>query len=430
MSIKKRYLTVAIAASISSFNVQAAGFQLNSQSATGLGRAFSGDAVIADNASVMAKNAAAMSLFDSPTLSLGVIAIDSEIDVKNTSVTTLTPVGPASFPVDDAAIGGMSYIPNIYYIHPINDQLAIGAALYSNFGTLTEFPNGYSGNLPGPLSGSADVYGGTTEVKSINLGLSASYRLNKQLSLGAGIDVIYGSGKFTRGRGLSPLPSSVTGTSDLVDIDADGFALGFNLGSVFEVDDNNRFGLTYRFSPTLEAEGDITYIPNARVGKPYDLSGEKLKMPLPDMAEFSGFHKLNDKFAVHYSVQWIGWSSFDKLETTGGTVIKEYEWQDGWHYAIGGTYYLNNKWTLRAGYMYDTSAQDQLTSISVPDSDRNWISGGFTYHLDSKSNIDFGLTYLMGKDVNVNESTTGAPTLTATTKANAWLYGIQYSQSF
>ncbi|WP_462053347.1 outer membrane protein transport protein, partial [Vibrio cholerae] len=73
-----------------------------------------------------------------------------------------------------------------------------------------------------------------------------------------------------------------------------------------------------------------------------------------------------------------------------------YQWQDGWHYSIGGTYYLNRDWTLRAGYMYDTSAQDKITSISVPDSDRQWLSAGFTYHIDDKSNIDLGLTYLMG----------------------------------
>ncbi|WP_218758218.1 outer membrane protein transport protein, partial [Vibrio parahaemolyticus] len=61
---------------------------------------------------------------------------------------------------------------------------------------------------------------------------------------------------------------------------------------------------------------------------------------------------------------------------------KDYQWQDGWHYAIGGTYYMNSDWTLRAGYMYDTSAQDNLTSISVPDSDRQWFSTGFSYHID------------------------------------------------
>ena len=60
-----------------------------------------------------------------------------------------------------------------------------------------------------------------------------------------------------------------------------------------------------------------------------------------------------------------------------------------WHYAIGGTYYLNRDWTLRAGYMYDTSAQDDnVTSISVPDSDRQWFSAGFTYHInDTASNM-------------------------------------------
>jgi long-chain fatty acid transport protein len=146
------------------------------------------------------------------------------------------------------------------------------------------------------------------------------------------------------------------------------------------------------------------------------------------MAEFSGFHKIQDtKFAVHYSLQWIGWSVFDKIETNNNVTVKDYEWKDGYHAAIGGTYYLNDAWTLRAGYMYDTAAQDQLTSISVPDSDRQWLSAGIGYAFKKHHTVDFGFTYLMGKDVSVSESE-GA--LTATTKANAILAGIQYSYSF
>jgi long-chain fatty acid transport protein len=91
--------------------------------------------------------------------------------------------------------------------------------------------------------------------------------------------------------------------------------------------------------------------------------------------------------------------------------------------------------------MYDTSAQDELTSISVPDSDRNWFSAGFTYNLTAKSNIDFGFTYLLGKDVDVKESQDfskpkGLPAgtlvsnLNATTHADAILMGLQYSQTF
>ncbi|MCG7585108.1 outer membrane protein transport protein [Photobacterium sp. OFAV2-7] len=421
---KKRLFTksvVAVAITMASQQALAAGFQLNAQSATGLGRAFAGDAVIADNASAMARNAAAMSLFDAPAISLGINAIDTDIDVKNAKYTSLNPA--LSGDLDDQSVGDVSYVPNIYYIHPINDKWAVGAGIYSNFGTKTEFSSDYRAN----------EYGGMTDVKSINFALSASYRINQQWSVGGGLDVIYGSGKLQRTNQFieGTLESATNVSGPLLDVDADGVALGWNIGTVYELNDNNRFGLSYRYSPELEAEGDMYYQPGGG-----DIGNEKLKMPLPDMAEFSGFHKLNDKFAVHYSVQWIGWSAFDKLETTGSKVLNTYEWQDGWHYALGGTYYLNNDWTLRTGYMYDTSAQDEITSISVPDSDRQWFSAGFTYHIDSKSNIDFGLTYLVGEDVSVNENTASPipgvdiSSISATTHANALLYGIQYSRSF
>jgi len=421
---KKRLFTksvVAVAITMASQQALAAGFQLNAQSATGLGRAFAGDAVIADNASAMARNAAAMSLFDAPAISLGINVIDTDIEVKNAQYTNA--VSQQSGPIGDQSVGDTSYAPNIYYIHPINDKWAVGAGIYSNFGTKTEFSDDYAAN----------EYGGMTDVKSINFALSASYRINQQWSVGGGLDVIYGSGKLKRSDKFieGAIEKKTTVSGPLLDVDADGFALGWNIGTVYELNDDNRFGLSYRYSPELEAEGDMHYQPGGG-----NISNEKLKIPLPDMAEFSGFHKLNDKFAVHYSVQWIGWSTFDKLETSGNKELNNYEWKDGWHYALGGTYYLNNDWTLRTGYMYDTSAQDEVTSISVPDSDRQWFSGGFTYHIDSKSNIDFGLTYLMGEDVTASESTPNPfgpgniSTVTATTRANALLYGIQYSRSF
>ncbi|ELI6446776.1 outer membrane protein transport protein [Photobacterium damselae] len=414
---KKRLFTktlVAAAVTIASQQAMAAGFQLNAQSATGLGRAFAGDGVIADNASTMAKNPASMALFDAPALSLGVIAIDTDVKVKNATYTSL--MGPNALP--DEQIGGTSFAPNIYYIHPLNEKWTVGAGLYSNFGTKTEFSNDYVAN----------EYGGLTDVKSVNLALSAAFRVNEHWSLGGGLDVIYGSGKLERSNKiLGPIINKDPKNTSLLKADADGVALGFNLGTVYELNENNRFGLSYRYSPTLEAKGDIKYLGN-------NLGNQKLKMPLPDMAEFSGFNKLNDKFAVHYSIQWIRWSEFDVLETTGGTFSKPYDWQDGWHYSIGGTYYLNDTWTLRAGYMHDTSAQDEQTSISVPDSARNWFSGGFSYHLDPKSSIDFGVTYLVGEDVKADENTIihGKPisSITATTRANAWLYGIQYNRSF
>ncbi|CDT84754.1 outer membrane protein transport protein [Vibrio splendidus] len=411
---KKSLLAVTI--TLASSQAMAAGFQLNAQSATGIGRAFAGDAVIADNASVMARNPAAMALFDKTELSLGFETITSMIEVKDTSYNTLGGAMPVDS-VDD--VGDTSVAPNIHLIVPVNEKFAWGVNAYSNFGTKTEFSDDYL----------ASEYGGLTDVMSINFGLAGSYRLNDQWSFGAGLDLIYGEGTMKRTAGIGF--GQAAGTS-LLDVDgATGWAVGFNVGTVYELDENNRFGFSYRYSPEFTAEDD---------------NGQEITLPLPDMAEFSGFHKIEDtKFAVHYSVQWIGWSAFDSIDfenldptqstlayaLSGGTGAyqKDYKWQDGWHYAIGGTYYLNTDWTLRAGYMYDTSAQDSLTSISVPDSDRQWFSAGFTYHINTDSNVDFGFTYLLGDDTKVEESL-GATSVSATTHADAILLGLQYSRSF
>lgn len=404
---KKSLLAVTV--TLATQQAFAAGFQLNAQSATGLGRAFAGDAVIADNAAVMSRNPAAMALFDEMALSLGFETIITDIKVKDATYKSLpgTPFEKSSNANYDDA-GGTSVAPNIHLIVPVNEQFAWGVNAYSNFGTRTDFGSNYAGG----------EYGGETEILSVNLGVSGSYRIDNQWSIGAGLDLIYGQG--TLKRSLSP----TLGGSKVVDINkADGFGVGFNVGTVYELDENNRFGLSYRYSPEITAKD----------------GNKEVKLPLPDLAEFSGYHRIeNTAFAVHYSIQYIGWSAFDKLEFKNQSINeKPYQWQDGWHYSIGGTYYLNRDWTLRAGYMYDTSAQDKITSISVPDSDRQWLSAGFTYHIDDKSNIDLGLTYLMGKDVKVNEQTknplnpsTNLSSISGTTHADAILFGLQYSRTF
>ena len=414
MNKKRLFQKTVLAAAITLTTQQAvaAGFQLNAQSATGLGRAFAGDAVIADNASVMARNPAAMALFDEMSMSLGFVMIDSQIEVKDAKYTQTNLVGPGvsySSSSNYSEAGDTSFAPNIHLVVPVNDKLAWGVNLYSNFGTKTEFDDSFK----------ASEYGGLTDVKSMNLGTSLSYRLNEQWSIGGGLDLIYGQGKLKRSLNVyHPVSGSVITSKSAVDADADGFAVGFNIGTVYELDEDNRFGASYRYSPELEADGTVN-------GK-----DDTLLMPLPDMAEISGYHRLDPKYAVHYSVQWIGWSSFDTLDTKNLGTLNTYKWQNGMHYSIGGTYYLDQSWELRAGYMYDTSAQDQVTSISVPDSDRQWFSAGFSYHIDSKSTVDFGATYLLGEDVSVSESTPGVSSITATTRANAVLLGLQYSRSF
>ena len=58
--------------------VNAAAFQLAEVSTSGLGRAYAGEAAIADNAAVVATNPALMSLFKTNQFSVGGVYVDSK----------------------------------------------------------------------------------------------------------------------------------------------------------------------------------------------------------------------------------------------------------------------------------------------------------------------------------------------------------------
>jgi len=413
--VSNQYFKKTLVSSVFLFlssQVYASGFQIHSQSATGIGRAFAGDAVIADNASVMARNAAAMSLFDKTSLSLGLNFIKADISVKNASYDQNIFGYQGDSNYKDA--GGIAYIPNIHIIFPLNDRFAVGFDIYSNFASGTNFDNSFT----------ASEIGGKTNISSINLGLALSYRINSQWSIGGGLDVIYGTGEVQRAINVYAPDGTIVASPKVLEIDTDGFGLGYNLGSVFELDENNRFGLSYHFSPRLKTKGDIYFSQPTSVN-------DTLYMNLPDTVEFSGYHRIkNTKYAAHYSVQWTGWSTFDALDSTEHGKIGEYRWNDTYRFALGGSYYLSRTWTLRAGYMYDQSAQKEITSVSVPDSDRDFFSSGFTYHFSENANIDFGATYLLGRDVEVKEDIQGISSFTGTSRVNAILLALQYSYQY
>lgn len=409
---------IAVSVALASTQTLAAGFQLNSQSATGLGRAFAGDAIIADNASVLSRNPAAMALFEKSALSVGVAVADVQIDVKDVKYAT-TDLGS----IDDA--GSTKLIPNFYYIHPIDDKFAVGFAAFSNFGTGTD-TSSLAKKIPvtaNPLAniGIHDLLG-ETEVTTVNFNTSVSYRINDMFSVGAGIDAIYGEGLLKRN--IPTIPN----LAGPVDIEADGWGFGGIVGAAIELDPNNRFGLSYRFSPTMNVKGDIAVPP--ALGKDYS----SLDVPLADVFQFAGFHQVNPKFAVHYTAQFTQWGNFHQISLKDGTLdsvaLKEYKWKDSWLFSFGGTYTINDQFSVRAGYMHDQGVVNELSSLSIPDSDRNWFTAGVNYKLNAHHSLDFGIALVKGEEVDLVEKSLVAGLASATTQSGATYYSVQYNYQF
>ncbi len=427
MMTKFNKTLLAAAVTLASTQSMAAGFQLNSQSATGIGRAMAGDAIIADNASVLARNPAAMALFDETAISVGMTYADINVEVSDVQYDTMLGGTNHLGSLDNAAENKV--IPNFYYINPVNEKIAFGFAAFSNYGTgtdLGELNNNQDFNTPIDLLGN-------TEVVTINLNASMSYRINDSLSLGLGLDIIQGSGTLTRSGDLTLAPGMDPIALNLVDVDADGWAVGGIIGLAYEINENHRFGFSYRFSPEMKASGDISY--NANPLTPAE-NFDEIEIPMADIAQFAGFHQLTEKFAVHYTAQWTQWSTFDHIGLVDGdkgsseAILKEYNWKDSWFLSFGATYDINENWTVRAGIANDQGVVGEVSSLSIPDSDRIWYSAGFTYNINQNSSLDFGYTLVDGEKVHVLEQSALVGEVSAYTESGANYFSLQYNYNF
>lgn len=440
---------LATAMLLAAGGANAAAFQLAEVSTSGLGRAYAGEAAIADNAAVIATNPALMTVFKRAQFSAGGVYIDSKVDMRGDVVTKINNIvgkdqnGSAS----KNDVVPEAFIPNLYFVTPVNDKLALGAGMNVNFGLKSEYGRGYD----------AGLFGGETKLSTINLNFSGAYRVTQGLSVGLGLNAVHAKAKLDRTAGilkktadtitqgklgtvvpqLNKIPAYLTSTDksvvQLQDKSAWGF--GWNAGVMYQFNENNRMGLAYHSAVDIDFT-DYTAT-SLKAGK----SGEEssLTLRLPDYLEFSGLHQVTNRFAIHYSYKYTHWSHLNKLyaRTNDGKTAfeKELQYSNSSRVAFGGTYDIDDKLTLRAGVAYDQAASRHYRSASIPDTDRTWYSLGATYKFTPHFSVDFGYAYLKGKKVNFKEEEKLADkqlitTANYTSKAHANLYGLNLNYSF
>lgn len=451
---------LATAMLLAAGGANAAAFQLAEVSTSGLGRAYAGEAAIADNASVVATNPALMSLFKTAQFSTGGVYVDSRInmngDVNSSAIISdkmrSTKYGSAS---QRNVVPG-AFVPNLYFVAPVNDKFALGAGMNVNFGLKSEYDDSYD----------AGIFGGKTDLTAINLNLSGAYRVTEGLSLGVGVNAVYAKAQVERNAGIivdTVNDDQITGalttqpeplknlsyyltpkdkSKSVVSLqDRAAWGFGWNAGVMYQFNEANRIGLAYHSKVDIDFTDRTATSLEANVIK----AGKKgdLTLALPDYLELSGFHQLTDKLAVHYSYKYTHWSRLTKLnasfEDGKKAFDKELQYSNNSRVALGASYNLDEKLTLRAGIAYDQAASRHQRSAAIPDTDRTWYSLGATYKFTPNLSVDLGYAYLKGKKVHFKEvKEIGAEngTLTVNTTANytsqahANLYGLNLNYSF
>lgn len=187
---------LATAMLLAAGGANAAAFQLAEVSTSGLGRAYAGEAAIADNASVVATNPALMSLFKTNQFSVGGVYVDSRINM-NGDVDSYAIISDSIKVTNDGSASARNvvpgaFVPNLYFVAPVNDKFALGAGMNVNFGLKSEYDDSYD----------AGVFGGKTDLTAINLNLSGAYRVTEGLSLGLGVNAVYAKAQVERNAGL------------------------------------------------------------------------------------------------------------------------------------------------------------------------------------------------------------------------------------
>ena len=406
----------------------AAGFALLEQNASGAGVAYAGKAAIGEDASAAWFNPASMSRLKERQVVLGGHYIDLNGEVNNEGSTAAPgrPLGSST-----GEFGDEGYIPNFHLVVPFNARINFGLSVATPFGLKTDFQPDWYGRFQGV----------TSDIKSVNINPSASFKVNEQWSVGAGVSAQKLDAKLTSQVNYAPFG----GTEGLTTIAGDGWGYGFNVGVMGQITAATRVGVAYRSAIEQDLEGNVTFDNVApAVAALFANSELNAKIRLPASLSISSVTELNPKWQLLTDATWTEWSTIQKLDFqrqnapagAAPLTVQDYEWKNSWRFAVGGIYKYSDTINLKAGIAYDiTPVPDERRKVRLPDEDRITFAVGSQYKFDKATTFDVAFQYVMPDKAKI-DSTEGNPAagqqtrVLGTAEGDAFILSGQVSYKF
>ncbi len=463
MKKTKVYLLAVSSLLMTAGNVNASGFALIEQSASGLGNAYAGGAAAAEDATTVFFNPAGMVLlkgqqlvsvlhYISPAASFG------KETARNVAGTSLS--GGES---GDAGVA--TPVPNIYYAARLNSDLAVGLGISTPFGLTTEYDNTWVGRYHAVKS----------EMMTININPSVAYKINNRFSVGAGFNAQYlkaelssmidfglaaysrllSTGQNAQATALATAGALSNTRADIFGVlKGDSWGYGYNVGALFTPSESTRFGIAYRSQIKHSLKGDATFSPrdssylsalglSATAGAMFANQTIASSITLPASLSVSAYHRINPSWAIMADASWTQWSSFDKLiinfdgSLKNSPSITTESWRDTWRLSAGASYTPMPKLVVRTGFAFDqTPVPDaEHRTPRIPDNDRYWMAIGAGYAFSDTMGADIGYAHLFVTDAKINKSSTtpedsGRGTLVGTYKDSVDIISAQLKVNF
>ena len=401
-------IPLAVAVSLWSDSASASAFQLKENSTKALGRAFAGAGAAPGDYAVVVNNPAAMiGLPQGFQGDLTVIQFKSEFSGNGRDA-----LGRPLSGGDGGNAGGVKPVPALYYVTPISDDFAIGAAFSAPFGFFTNYDDGWKGRYSGLKS----------DLQSPAITLSGAWKLSDQFSLGVSGVAQRTSAELSSAIDfgailLQPthgavLPQSADGK---VRITGDDWGYGWQLAALWKPTSNDRIGINYHSRIDHEIRGNADFTVPATIapllGPRFVDTGGRAALTTPSFVDLSWWHDINAQWSVGAQATWTKWSVFKDLTVRFDNPAQPpsgdiYNWKDSWFGSIGADYRIDNAWTVRSGFAVDGSPTYELTrSPRVPDSARRWASFGVGYRSSERFELNLAYVHLFVNDAHVNSIT-------------------------
>ncbi len=372
------------------FAAQAAGYALAEQSGSGLGNAFAGAAAIAEDASTVYANPAGMTYIEG-TQAVSVLHLikpSIEFNNRGSVAGTARPLGS-----EGGNAGDLAFVPNFYFVMPLNEKTKFGLGVNAPFGLKTEYDKDWIGRFQGIKS----------ELKTININPSLAFKINDQLSLGFGLSAMWAQAELSSAVNLGAAERSST-------VKGDDWGFGYNLGAIYQVTTDTRIGVAYRSKIDQHLKGDVKFSVSNGPTPNGDVNAD---VSLPETLSVSTFSKLNDRWDLLADATWTRWSRFEELaiyRDSGALLTRTTEnWDNTMRYSVAVNYHYSDTIKLRAGLAYDESpVSEAFRTTRIPDNDRKWISFGAGWQATPSTKLDLGYAHLFIGDTEIDDNQTAA----------------------
>lgn len=411
-----------------------------------LGEAFAGATTNTEDASSVFFNPAAMTALGGHWLTFaGHLVVPSQR--FHDAGSSLAPfAGGAPLSGGEGGNAGQAvFIPNAYYVQRLTPGLVFGIGLNAPFGLSTDYERNWKGRY----------HALNSEIETINLNPALAARINKQLSIGAGVNVQYVHARLSNAIDFGTLCVGSLGTAACnrlglapqradgrFEVEGDAVNWGWNLGVLYSWSPDTRLGIAYRAKIDQTVKGDADFsvptaaLPLTRGGTVFVDTGAEVEIRLPDSVALGVYHRLDPRWALVADVLWMRWSRFKELrirfDSAQPDLARPQDWEDTWRYALGLNYLWPPSWTLRAGVAYDESPvpDPQLRSPRAPDSDRMWLAVGASYRFSKRAALHLSYARLFIHDPHIDTLSPSGDRLVGRYESHTDVVSVQVDWGF